>query len=352
MLSLTRAGRLGMLGRLKSTPRGGPGWRGVGTPGWVARLTLLGLVVSLAFASLLVWLVRAELTDILLSQLAARAVDQLELGILGRVAPADFVPPYAPAKLADLDARLEPVMARLRTDRSGMIRVNMVAADGTIIYSDRPSARGKAIPPGEKPELATALMGSVGSSGQSLLTTEENADLKARYGDAFEVYVPVVLEGRIVGAYEIYQDRSSVRSLLTMIWVVLVVWLTVGLHLLARWVAASSHEGCQWGPAPTGLARGPLAGVLVAPDAGGGLTPRELDVLRLMATSHSYRDIARELVVSEQTVRTHAKSVLRKLGQHDRARAVVIAVANGILQVPADLAEPANDAAQEPPSIG
>jgi DNA-binding NarL/FixJ family response regulator len=37
-----------------------------------------------------------------------------------------------------------------------------------------------------------------------------------------------------------------------------------------------------------------------------------------MATSHSYREIARELVVSEETVRTHAKSVLGKLGQHDR----------------------------------
>jgi DNA-binding CsgD family transcriptional regulator len=341
-----------MLGRLRATPREHPGWRGVGAPGWVARLTLLGLVASLAFASVLVWLVRAEFTDILLSQLTARAADQLELGILGRVAPADFVPPYAPAKLADLDARLEPVMARLRTDRSGVIRVNVVAADGTIIYSDRPSTRGKAIPPGEKPELAAALLGSVGASGQSFLTTEENADLKPSYGDAFEVYVPVVLEGRIVGAYEIYQDRRGVRSLLTMMWVVLVVWLTVSLHLLARWVAVSSQAGHQWSPAPAGLARGPLAGVLVAPDAGGSLTPRELDVLRLMATSHSYRDIARELIVSEQTVRTHAKSVLRKLGQHDRARAVVMAVAAGILQVPADLAQPADDAAEEPPSIG
>ena len=116
MLSLRWVRWPGMLGRLRATPREHPGWRGVGAPGWVARLTLLGLVASLAFASVLVWLVRAEFTDILLSQLTARAADQLELGILGRVAPADFVPPYAPAKLADLDARLEPVMARLRTD--------------------------------------------------------------------------------------------------------------------------------------------------------------------------------------------------------------------------------------------
>jgi DNA-binding NarL/FixJ family response regulator len=64
------------------------------------------------------------------------------------------------------------------------------------------------------------------------------------------------------------------------------------------------------------------------------LTPRELEVLRLMATSCSYHDIAVQLVISEETVRTHTKNILRKLSQPDRARAVIAAVRAGILQLP------------------
>jgi DNA-binding NarL/FixJ family response regulator len=52
------------------------------------------------------------------------------------------------------------------------------------------------------------------------------------------------------------------------------------------------------------------------------LTRRELDVLRLLAEDRTYRDISGELIVSEETVRTHVKSILRKLGQPDRLRAV------------------------------
>jgi DNA-binding CsgD family transcriptional regulator len=316
-------------------------------------MTLLGLLASLALANVLVWLLQADLTELMLTQVTARAVDQLEFGIIGRVDPADFRPPYAPAKLADLSARLEPLVAHLRTQGSGVIRVNIVAADGTIIYSDRPGASGKAIPSGDKPELAMALTGSVGSSGQSSLSTTENSDLKESYGDAFEVYVPVVLEGRIVGAYEIYQDRGAVRSLLTTMWVALAVGLSIVFHLLARWVAAGSGRGGRLTPlSPADPGQGSLATVLVAPGVAGSLTPRELDVLRLMATSHSYRDMARELMVGEETVRTHAKSVLRKLGQHDRTRAVVTAMAAGILQVPADRAEHPDKSAEEHHPIG
>lgn len=53
------------------------------------------------------------------------------------------------------------------------------------------------------------------------------------------------------------------------------------------------------------------------------LTSRELDVLQLMATSATNRAIARQLHVSEETVRTHVKNILRKLNQPNRTHAVL-----------------------------
>ena len=55
------------------------------------------------------------------------------------------------------------------------------------------------------------------------------------------------------------------------------------------------------------------------------LTERELEILRLLQGSLSLTDIARELYISPNTVKTHAKSVYRKLHASSRAEAVRIA---------------------------
>jgi DNA-binding NarL/FixJ family response regulator len=71
------------------------------------------------------------------------------------------------------------------------------------------------------------------------------------------------------------------------------------------------------------------------PDASSPLlTGRQLEVLRLLATQRTYRDIATELVVSEETVRTHVKHILRKLRQPTRTQAVVAALQLGLLDLP------------------
>lgn len=68
-----------------------------------------------------------------------------------------------------------------------------------------------------------------------------------------------------------------------------------------------------------------------APDGTDELTPRELDVLRLMAKGRSNAEIADELVISGVTVKSHIGRIFLKLRLRDRAAAIVYAYQNGIV---------------------
>jgi DNA-binding NarL/FixJ family response regulator len=62
------------------------------------------------------------------------------------------------------------------------------------------------------------------------------------------------------------------------------------------------------------------------------LTDREQQVLALVATGLSNDEIARQLVVSPHTTKTHVKRAMVKLGAHDRAQLVVIAYETGLVR--------------------
>ncbi len=60
------------------------------------------------------------------------------------------------------------------------------------------------------------------------------------------------------------------------------------------------------------------------------LTPREEEILKLLATGESNREIGKRLFISEQTVKNHVASIFRKLHVNDRTKAALLAVKLGL----------------------
>ena len=72
--------------------------------------------------------------------------------------------------------------------------------------------------------------------------------------------------------------------------------------------------------------------VRVERDALSELTPRETEVLRLVAEGLSNGEIAERLVVSDETVKTHVKHILAKLGAEHRTQAVAIGIRQSLIR--------------------
>jgi len=63
------------------------------------------------------------------------------------------------------------------------------------------------------------------------------------------------------------------------------------------------------------------------------LTPKEIEVLRLIAAGNANKEIAAQLSISEESVKSRVKNILEKLGASDRTHAVTIGVRRGIIEL-------------------
>ena len=63
------------------------------------------------------------------------------------------------------------------------------------------------------------------------------------------------------------------------------------------------------------------------------LTPREIEILRYIAQGFLNKQIAAELGISEQTIKNHVTSILRKLNANARTEAVVVAIKQGLIKI-------------------
>jgi DNA-binding NarL/FixJ family response regulator len=89
-------------------------------------------------------------------------------------------------------------------------------------------------------------------------------------------------------------------------------------------LAAATGNG-GGGGASNGAVNAPVA----EPEHADDLSPREADVLRLIAAGHSNREIAKKLFVGEATVKSHINRIFTKTGCRDRAQAVQYAFTHG-----------------------
>jgi DNA-binding NarL/FixJ family response regulator len=88
-------------------------------------------------------------------------------------------------------------------------------------------------------------------------------------------------------------------------------------------------------PFLTNSAMGSLVRTWMADDSSGPrepLSPREQQVLKLIAEAHTNRDISELLGLSEKTVESHRASILRKLGMRDRVELVRYAIRRGLVE--------------------
>jgi len=63
------------------------------------------------------------------------------------------------------------------------------------------------------------------------------------------------------------------------------------------------------------------------------LTPKEIEVLRLIAAGNANKEIAAQLSVTEETVKSRVKNILDKLSANDRTHAVTIGLKRGIIEL-------------------
>lgn len=76
-----------------------------------------------------------------------------------------------------------------------------------------------------------------------------------------------------------------------------------------------------------------VAAELAEHAAGEDLSSREIEVIRLIARGNANKEIAAQLSIAEETVKSHVTNILAKLGANDRTHAVTIGLKRGIIEL-------------------
>ena len=96
--------------------------------------------------------------------------------------------------------------------------------------------------------------------------------------------------------------------------------------------ATMRGESFLYPAAVTALVRDHLERAESDEDVAGGLTPRELEIVKLIAEAHSSKEIAEMLVISIKTVDRHRANILEKLGMRDRVELTRYAIRRGLVE--------------------
>jgi DNA-binding NarL/FixJ family response regulator len=142
--------------------------------------------------------------------------------------------------------------------------------------------------------------------------TEAIAEIRREFPDARIIVLTTYTgDSQVLGAL-----KAGARAYL----------LKADVHLELLDVIRSVHAGQKRIPPQ-------IAAELAEHAADDPLSPREIDVLRLIATGNSNKLIADQLSISEATAKTHVANILSKLGANDRAHALAIAMKRGIIDL-------------------
>lgn len=157
---------------------------------------------------------------------------------------------------------------------------------------------------------------------------------RAEIANAVETFRPDVIVGTFDDADEVRELGAPVVALVVDENAAREAWTSGARGVLAR-SASADKIAAAIAAVVQGLAVfDPAFALQIAPRVGGliqDLTPRESQVLRLLAEGKSNKTIARELDISEHTVKFHVNAILGKLNAQSRTEAVVIATRLGLI---------------------
>ena len=182
------------------------------------HFALVGAIVGVLVGAGIAWYIERELTEVALRQTAARAADQVELGAQGRFDPRDLEAPHTFDKTFRLALQLAPLEAQVHRKGSGLLRVHVLASDGTIVYSDDLTALNMVVRPEDSPRLRAALAGEAGAAVSDLSSARAARLREQGHRGALAVNVPFRVDGRVVGAYELYHDLEPVQAIRPLVW--------------------------------------------------------------------------------------------------------------------------------------